>query len=96
MLIGFNSDMADVAFGGRLVDNMRIPTFLGIEFPWAHQTIAQAWINTTFQLGAGSPAFIYARSASVNPANDKLPKPGQPMPPRPTPIASYHRVWWEF
>ncbi|MDW8215227.1 MAG: DUF6345 domain-containing protein [Roseiflexaceae bacterium] len=96
MLLGFNSDMSDVAFGGRLVDNMRIPSFLGIEFPWAQQTIAQAWINTTFQLGAGSPAFIYARNASANPANDKLPKPGQPMPPRPTPATSYHWVWWEF
>ncbi len=96
MLLGFNSDMADVAFGGRLVDNMRVPSFLGIEFPWVQQTIAQAWVNTTFQLGAGSPAFIYARSASANPANDKLPKPGQPMPPRPTPVTSYHWVWWEF
>ncbi|BCX03276.1 MAG: hypothetical protein KatS3mg053_1214 [Candidatus Roseilinea sp.] len=96
MLLGFNSDMADVAFGGRLADNMRIPTFFGIELPWAQQKIAQAWINTTFQLGAGSPAFIYARSASANPANDKLPKPGQPMPPRPTPVIAYHWVWWEF
>lgn len=96
LLLGFNSNMRDLPFGGRLVDNMRLPTFLGIEFPWAQQTIAQAWINTTFQLGAGSPAFIYARSAGANPANDKLPKPGQAMPPRPTPVTSYHWVWWEF
>ncbi|MCS7287782.1 MAG: DUF6345 domain-containing protein, partial [Roseiflexus sp.] len=100
MLLGFNSDMRDVAFGGRLVDNMRIPSirFFGIEFsfPWAQQTIAQAWINTAFQLNAGRPAYIYARSVSANPENDKLPRPGQPMPPRPTPATSYHWVWWEF
>ena len=96
MLLGFNSNMADVAFGGRLVDNMRMPSFLGIDFPWAQQTIAQAWVKTAFDMNAGKPAYIYARSTTVNPLNNKLPRPGQPMPPRPLPVSSYHWVWWDF
>ncbi len=96
MLLGFNSNMADVAFGGRLVENMRLPSFFGIDFPWAQPTIAQAWIKTSFELSAGKIAYIYARSSTVNPANDKLPRPGQPMPPRPFPVSSYHWVWEEF
>ncbi|WP_129672222.1 DUF6345 domain-containing protein [Candidatus Chloroploca sp. Khr17] len=96
MLLGFNSNMSDIAFGGRFVDNMRMPSFFGIDFPWAQQTIAQAWVNTAFQMNAGKPAYIYARSASANPNNDKLPRPGQPMPPRPFPVQSYHWVWWNF
>ncbi len=96
MLLGFNSNMADLAFGGPLVNNMRMPSFFGIDFPWAQQTIAQAWVKTAFDLNAGAPAYIYARSPTVNPVNDKLPKPGQPMPPRPLPVSSYHWVWWEF
>ncbi|MFV9504903.1 MAG: DUF6345 domain-containing protein [Oscillochloridaceae bacterium umkhey_bin13] len=94
MLLGFNSNMRDVAFGGRLVDNMRLPSFFGIEFPTLQQTIAQAWVNTAFQLNAGKPAYIYAQSATVNPINNKLPKPGTSMPARPLPVTSYHWVWW--
>lgn len=95
MLLGFNSNMRDVAFGGRLVDNMRMPGFFGIDFPWAQQTIAQAWVTTAFQLNAGRPAYLYARGTNgANPLNDKLPKPGQPMPARPLAVASYHWVWW--
>lgn len=94
MLLGFNSNMRDVAFGGRLMDNMRIPRIIGIEFPALQQSIAQAWVNTTFQMNAGKPAYIYARSAAVNPVNNKLPKPGTAMPPRPFPVSSYHWVWW--
>ncbi len=96
MLLGFNSNMNDVAFGGNLAANMRIPSFLGIDFPWAQLTIAQAWVKTAFDMNAGKPAYIYARSSSVNPLNDKLPKPGTAMPPRPLPVISYHWVWWEF
>lgn len=96
MLLGFNSNMADVAFGGQFVDNMRLPTFFGIEFPWAQLTIAQAWVKTAFDMNAGKPAYIYARSSTVNPLNNKLPKPGSSIPPRPTPVTSYHWVWWEF
>ncbi|WP_298819099.1 DUF6345 domain-containing protein [Chloroflexus sp.] len=96
MLLGFNSNMADVAFGGTLTANMRMPSFLGIDFPWAQLTIAQAWVKTAFDMNAGKPAYIYARSNTVNPLNDKLPKPNSPMPPRPLPVTSYHWVWWTF
>lgn len=96
MLLGFNSNMADVAFGGNLAANMKMPSFLGIDFPWAQLTIAQAWVKTAFDTNAGKPAYIYARSSTVNPLNDKLPKPGTAMPPRPLPVTWYHWVWWEF
>lgn len=95
LLTGFNSNMADIAFGGPLASNMRMPSFFGIDFPWAQQTIAQAWVTTAFSLNAGKPAYIYARGTNgANPAADKLPKPGSPPPPRPFPVASYHWVWW--
>ncbi len=96
MLLGFNSNMADVAFGGQFVNNMRMPSVLGIDLPWAQLTIAQAWVKTAFDMNAGKPAYIYARSATANPLNDRLPKPGAAMPPRPLPVTSYHWVWWEF
>lgn len=99
MLLGFNSDMGDVAFGGPLVDNMRMPTFLGIfPMPWAQRTIREAWVQTAFNLNAGRPAYIYARGTNgVNPANDRLPSPFFPQPVfRPFPVASWHWVWWEF
>jgi len=96
MLLGFNSNMNDVAFGGQLVANMRMPSFLGMDFPWAQLTIAQAWVKTAFDMHAGKPAYIYARSSTtVDPVNDKLPKPGGPIPPRPTPVITYHWFWWE-
>jgi hypothetical protein len=96
LLTGFNSNMADVAFGGPLMSNMRMPSFFGIDFPWAQQTIAQAWVSTAFALNAGKPAYIYAVGTNgVNPISNKLPKPGSSsMPPRPFPVASYHWVWW--
>ncbi len=96
MLLGFNSNMKDVAFGGNWVVNMQMPSFFGIDYPWAQLTIAQAWVKTAFDMNAGKPAYIYARSNTVNPLNDKLPKPGTAMPPRPLPVTSYHWVWWEF
>ncbi|MGQ9548183.1 MAG: DUF6345 domain-containing protein, partial [Roseiflexus sp.] len=96
MLLGFNSNMADVAFGGQLMNNMRMPSFLGIDFSWAQLTIAQAWVKTAFDMNAGKPAYIYARNSTVNPINDKLSKPDGAFPPRPFPATSYHWVWWEF
>ncbi|WP_322817144.1 DUF6345 domain-containing protein [Chloroflexus sp.] len=96
MLLGFNSNMNDVAFGGQLMNNMRMPSFLGFDFPWAQLTIAQAWVKTAFDMNAGKPAYIYARSATANPINDKLPKPGGAFPSRPFPVTSYNWVWWEF
>lgn len=94
MLLGFNSNMADVAFGPVLVDNMRLPTIFGIEFPWAQRTIAEAWVQTAFQLNAGKPAYIYATSASVNPVGNKLPKVTDPPLPRPLPVNWFFWVWW--
>lgn len=93
MLLGFNSNMADVAFGPRLVDNMRPVTFLGITL--YQRTIREAWVQTAFNMNAGKPAYIYAvGSNGVNPVNNKLPQSGAPALPRPYPVASYHWVWW--
>lgn len=95
MLLGFNSLMADVAFGGPLIDNMRVPSFLGFEFPSLQRTIREAWVLTAFELNAGKPAYIYAVGTNgVNPVNNKLPRAGDPLLPRPFPVASYHWVWW--
>ncbi len=95
MLLGYNSDMADVAFGPRFVDNMRPVTFLGITL--YQLSIREAWLKTVFDMNAGKPAYIYAVGTNgVNPVNNKLPRPTDPMPPRPFPVDSYHWVWWEF
>ena len=95
MLLGFNSNMADVAFGPRLVDNMRMPTIFGIPLPWAQRTIREAWVQTAFNMNAGMPAYIYAVGTNaVNPVDNKLPRPNDPALPRPFPVASYHWVWW--
>jgi hypothetical protein len=98
LIMGFNSLMADVAFGPRLVDNMRMPSFLNIfDMPWAQRTIAEAWVQTAFQLNAGRPAYIFATSGGPNPVNpigNKLPKPGDALMPRPFPVNWYYWVWW--
>lgn len=94
MLLGFNFNMADVAFGPRLVDNMRPVTFLGITL--YQRTIREAWVHTAFNMNAGKPAYIYAiGSNGVNPVNNKLPRSGDPALPRPYPVSSYNWVWWE-
>lgn len=95
MLLGFNSVMADIAFGGPLVDNMRMPTFLGIPFPWAQRTIREAWVLTAFNMNAGKPAYIYAIGNGVNPVDNKLPQPTDALLPRPYPVSSWHWVWWD-
>lgn len=93
MLLGFNSLMADVAFGPRLVDNMRPVTFFGITL--FQRTIREAWVLTAFNMNAGKPAYIYAVGTNgVNPVNNKLPRPSDGLLPRPFPVASYHWVWW--
>lgn len=96
MLLGFNSVMGDIAFGPRLIDNMRIPTFFGIPFPSLQRTIREGWVLTAFEMNAGKPAYIYAIGTNgVNPVNNKLPQPGDPLLPRPYPVASWHWVWWD-
>jgi hypothetical protein len=94
MLLGFNSLMADIAFGPGLVDNMRMPSFLGFEFPWAQRTIAEAWVQTAFQMNAGKPAYLWATSASVNPIGNKLPKVTDAPLSRPFPVNWFYWVWW--
>jgi len=96
MLLGFNSLMADIAFGPRLVDNMRVPTFIGIEFPWMQRTIREAWVHTAFNMNAGKPAYIYAIGTNgVNPVDNKLPRPSDALLPRPYPVAGWRWVWWD-
>jgi len=95
MLMGYQSNMADIAFGGPFVDNMRIPTFIGIEFPALQRSIREAWVQTVFEMNAGKPAYIYARGNGVNPVNNKLPRSNDPDLPRPFPVSSWHWVWWE-
>jgi hypothetical protein len=93
MLLGYNSNMRDVAFGPRLVDNMRPVTFLGITL--FQRSIREAWVQTAFQMNAGKPAYLYAIGTNgVNPVNNKLPRSGDPALPRPYPVASYNWVWW--
>lgn len=92
MLLGYNSNMRDVAFGPRLVDNMRPVTFFGITL--FQRSIREAWVQTAFQMNAGKPAYIYAIGNGVNPVNNKLPRSGDPALPRPYPVASYNWVWW--
>lgn len=95
MLLGYNGNMADVAFGPRFVDNMRPVTFFGVTL--SQLSIREAWLKTVFDMNAGKPAYIYAVGTNgVNPVNNKLPRSGDPALPRPFPVASYHWVWWEF
>jgi hypothetical protein len=95
MLLGFHSVMADVAFGGAVAYNMKSPWFPLLGYlDWAQLTIPQAWVKTAFDMNAGRPSYLYAVGNGVNPANDKLPKGGDPNRPRPFPVASYHWVWW--
>jgi hypothetical protein len=96
MLLGFNSVMADIAFGGPLVDNMRMPYMFGdIPMPWAQRTIAEAWVQTAFDMNAGKPAYIYAWKSGVNPSLDKLPLVTDAPLPRPFPPQFYFWVWWD-
>lgn len=93
MLLGYNSNMRDVAFGPRFVDNMRPVTFFGLTV--YQRSIREAWVQTAFQMNAGKPAYLYAKGTNgVNPVNDKLPRSGDPAMARPYPVASYHWVWW--
>lgn len=96
MLMGFHSNMADVAFGPRFVDNMRMPTFLGIPFPWLQRSIREAWVLTAFEMNAGDPAYLYAVSNTFSPVNLKLPTSSQTLPPlNHADIIQYRWTWWD-
>jgi hypothetical protein len=89
MLLGFHSNMKDVAFGPRFVDNLLI--FAGGSL----RSVREAWVLTAFQLNAGKPAYLYAKG-NINPVNSKIPPHGVVVPPlNPATITSYHWVWWE-
>jgi len=93
MLLGFHSNMKDIAFGGPLAHNMKEHCFLW----WCKQrTIREAWVKTAFDMNAGKPAYLYAVGTNgYNPVNNKLPKGNGGLLPRPFPVASWHWVWWE-
>ncbi|HOU11756.1 MAG TPA: DUF6345 domain-containing protein [Anaerolineae bacterium] len=93
MLLGFHSNMADIAFGGPLGYNLQEHCFLW----WCSQlTIREAWVKTAFDMNAGKPAYLYAIGTNgVNPVNNKLPKGNGTLLSRPFPAASFHWVWWD-
>jgi hypothetical protein len=92
MLMGFHSNMADVHFGPRLVDNMRPITFFG----WTlfQRTIREAWVLTAFEMNAGKPAYLYVVNNSMNPVDYKLPDSSSSLPPLLN-VTQYRWVWWE-
>jgi hypothetical protein len=92
MLMGFHSNMADVHFGPRLVDNLRPITFFG----WTlfQRTIREAWVLTAFEMNAGKPAYLYVVNNSMNPVDYKLPDSSSSLPPLLN-VTQYRWVWWE-
>jgi hypothetical protein len=92
MLLGFHSNMGDVPFGFLFGFNMINPIYN--IFPWMQPTIAQAWVNTAFQMNAGKPAYLYA-VGNLNPEGYKLPPYYTgPRPPL-TGIYQFRWVWWD-
>jgi hypothetical protein len=88
MLLGFHSNMADVAFGPRLIQNAMKFLFI------PQKPIREAWALTAFQLNAGTYAYMYARSASFNPVNMLLPSSSSILPPlQRSTIIEYRWVW---
>jgi hypothetical protein len=101
LLLGFNSNMGDVAFGPRFVDNMRVPVMylpfgITLPMPWWQHTIAEAWVMTAFEMNAGKPAYMWITGNGQDPYYDKLPGPYTPMPSaQPYPFGAWHWVWWD-
>jgi hypothetical protein len=97
MLLGFHSNMGDLAFGGPLVDNMRVPMLLGfIPMPGLQRSIREAWVLTAFEMNAGKPAYLYARG-NFDPVDFRLPDHtynNYPTPPL-FGIYQYRWVWWD-
>jgi hypothetical protein len=99
MLLGFHSNMADIAFGGPLIDNMKLPLLFGfVPLYSAQPSIREAWVQTAFQMNAGKPAYLYA-VGNFDPVNRKLPDPAWPgFYPNTTPLTGvyqYRWVWWD-
>jgi hypothetical protein len=92
MLLGFHSNMKDIAFGAPVADMMNGYYI----YPWfliPKPAIREAWSMTAFLYNAGKPAYLYARG-SFDPANKKLPSSGESLPPL-TNIYQYRWVWWD-
>jgi hypothetical protein len=99
MLLGFHSNMADIAFGGPLVDNMRVPLWFGfLPQPSLQLSVREAWVQTAFAMNAGDPAYLYAVGA-FDPVNFRLPDPSRfvdyfTSPLSPGSIYQFRWVWW--
>jgi hypothetical protein len=60
------------------------------------RSVREAWVLTAFQMNAGKPAYLYARSATLYPVNTRIPPSGISIPTlNPATITSFHWVWWE-
>jgi hypothetical protein len=96
MLLGFHGNMADIAFGGPVADNMRLPLLFGvIPLYSAQRSVREAWTLTAFQMNAGKPAYLYA-VGNFNPVDFRLPDAvfnNYATPPL-TGIYQYRWVWW--
>ena len=92
MLLGFHSNMGDIAFGFTFGLNMVQPLYQF--WPSLQPTIAAAWVNSAFAMNAGKPAYLYA-VGNFDPANFKLPPAwlGHPLPL--TGIYQFRWVWWD-
>ena len=98
MLLGFHSNMGDIAFGGPLIDNMRVPLLFGFApAPWLQVPVREAWVETAFAMNAGKPAYLYAVGA-FDPVNFRLPDPSRGFDYFATPLTGiygYRWVWWD-
>lgn len=102
MLLGFHSNMADIAFGAPVADRMRVPSYFPLNlFPSStlkalQPTIAQAWVDTAFQMNAGKPSYLYVIGTNGrNTSTDKLPLSSEAPPTRPGAISTYNWMWWD-
>jgi hypothetical protein len=92
--LGFHSVMGDIPFGFTLGFNMYNPMYSIPFLSWMQPSIAEAWVNTAFQMNAGKPAYLYA-VGNFDPSNFKLPSAGSgPLPPL-TGIYQFRWVWWD-
>jgi hypothetical protein len=92
MVLGFHSNMGDVAFGSQFGLNLSNPLYT--IFPSLQPSISQAWVNTAFQMHAGKPAYLYA-VGNLNPVNYKLPAANSGPRPALTGIYQFRWVWWD-
>jgi hypothetical protein len=92
MILGFHSNMGDVAFGPQF--GINLSNLLYTIWPSLKPSISQAWVNTAFQMHAGKPAYLYA-VGNLNPVNYKLPAANSGPRPALTGIYQFRWVWWD-